>query len=210
MVSRKLFILLAAVLAAASLANATPAAGVEDARDATILLPAGHALVGRAVEGAWSIAAVPLAAAADPSDLAARKECDNDVPGGYAYAWYSVSTAGVLAGENAASQGLCVPQTHAGPVTLMQFRTSGDYYGSVYASGCIEQTGECGTYQVSCMPVGAALGTPGPGGWSTTVSGRDMSCTITSRGPQPNEWDAWEAYVGNAHSAGGSAYALFL
>jgi hypothetical protein len=216
MTSRKLVTLIAAALVTvATLATASPTPDPRGVHRVTLLLPAGHVLQGRAVGGEWTLSAVSPEAAASAlagprADQGTRKECENDVPGEGWYTWYSVSTLDPLGGPNVASEGGCVPQSHTGPVNLMQFRTAGDYYGSVFATGCAETTGLCGSYQVSCTPVGAAIGAPGASGWGTILSGRDMTCVISTRGTQPHEWESWDASVGNAHSPGGSAYAFFV
>lgn len=213
-----LIALLLALSVALSIAAAAPANDLPPPAsvEGTIIIPNGAVLVGQVINGAFELTAMTPDAAnlltapmmGGPGQI---KACDNDIRGSAGmYHWTPVSTVPLWGVRltNTASARECVAETHTGPVAFMQFRTGGDFYGAVHAQGCAEQS--CGYYQIACNPVGSATGFPDPEGWGTLQRGRDTTCTWGSYGPQPHEWTAWSASVGNAHVWEGTASVLFV
>lgn len=209
--------ILAALLALAFCGSTAAAPANEPADpDGTIQLPLGYVLQGQVVDGAFQLAALAPgdASVVEPSPTMGgpgeKKACTNDIPGGGSYAWYPVSTALLTNRDatNTASAGECIEESHDGLITLMQFRTTGDYYGIIYIEGC-NADGVCGYYQVWCNSVGTATGTPNHEGWGALMAGRDTTCQWQSYGSQPHEWNNWEGWVGNAHNSEGTVSAVF-
>lgn len=189
----------------------------------TLEVPAGSALVGHVVDGAWVVEALPLdelplvAPAAGANEGAG--ECKNDVPAlvewwswpdeyaVYPSVFYLAPSLTWPVLPNTASTDMCPGYSgfEGGP-TYVQFQTAGDLGGSLFINGWTWWAS--GTFEVSCSPAGMVTAAGSSGVWPYAGQVRDASCTVTQSGITPPEFSSWYGYVVNSNTQQGmSTYA---
>ena len=195
-------LLLSAVLAATALPVVS----------ATLHLPPGHVLVGRVVDGEWSLDALPpgdaRAVGAEPA-----YDCVNDDVA--SSSWYPLSAnLAFPAAPNLASAGHCDGgRGLAGPVVYLAFSDTGDSGGRVV----LMDAASSGWYEIACQhhassgpaASAAATGVGAASEWRVLHDGTSTSCLITTMGPKPSEFKAPQGWVLNGNARYGVTYAAF-
>lgn len=177
-----------------------------DATKTSLFVPADSVLIGHVVDGSFVFDAVPGANLATGIGNTGA-DCNNDVLRDY-YSWptpYPL-TANVMAAvsPNLASAGMCTGGTLAGPVTLMQFKTTGYDSGGLYLQGYDMNGWYYGELSIWCSPAAAGGGVGVGNTYVTTLQVQDAWCDVYEWGIQPSEYGTFTGNTYNWNTFAGS------